>query len=65
MKISMTEGMSVLRFSEDGHYLYGGSSTGKYGCIARDCLFVGNAFGDLAQEEKYSYWSHCWHRALQ
>jgi hypothetical protein len=29
MKISMTEAMASFKFSEDGHFLFGGGSTGK------------------------------------
>lgn len=28
LKISLSEGMTVLQVSQDGHYLFGGSSTG-------------------------------------
>ena len=48
LKVSMTESMAVLRFSEDGHYLYGGSGTGMRGLIARNGVHVGNAEWNIA-----------------
>ena len=46
-KMSMTEVMKVMIFSRDGHYLFGGSDTGTFRWLCRDCVFVGDAFGDI------------------
>ena len=64
LKISMTESMTVLRFSTDGHYLYGGSQTGTHRYNVRNSLFVGNAQWNPFKEEKYAYWGHCSHCTL-
>ena len=50
--------MSVLQFSEDGHFLYGGSGTGMKFARYRNSIYVGNAFRNFAKKEEYPHWSH-------